>query len=565
VAAYAAMFLGIGITLLLPWPLKFIIDNVLADAGAVAILAPLTDSQQLLVLAGSIGVLAIVAATVQSVEKVLHAKVRERFSYRLRDDLVQKVYRLSRAMRQSEMSGELTMRLVSDAQQVSRLYCKTLPRAAKHVLTAIATLVSIFIISLPLGIASLLVAAMLAMLVVSYGPRLARAAATKRRHEGHVSAHTQETINGIEHIQAMALEERSRNRYLAAAGASLKAGIDETRMAVRLERNSQILAGISLALVAGIGGIAVINRHMLLGELTVCLSYIVLLLKPIEKINEMAMSISRGVVRARRLNDLFAADTTPDAHMGKGLAERIRRIDCVDLGFRYPESDDDILCGLNHSFRTGECTSITGPSGCGKSTLLRLILGLQSPSSGALTVNGKNYVDLQRSSLRTQFAVLLQDAHLFAGSIRDIVTEANPLAGDNAIRDTLKNVHLLHDVDSLPLGLETPIDEAGARFSGGQKARLLLARALLSERPVLLLDEPFANLDDESRHIIVACLAEAKKQCIVIIVTHERALLSLADHVLTVDDFRAGQAPAYDDQSKTPPRFRGPGNLEVFA
>lgn len=565
VAAYAAMFLGIGISLLLPWPLKFIIDNVLADAGGVAILAPLTDSQQLLVLAGSIGILAIAAATVQAVEKVLHAKVRERFSYRLRDDLVRKVYRLSRATRQSEMSGELTMRLVSDTQRVSRLFCKTLPTAAKHVLTAIATLVSIFVISLPLGIASALMAAILTALVLSYGPRLARVATTKRRHEGYVSAHTQETINGIEHIQAMALEEQSRTRYLAAAGASLKAGVDETRMAVRLERNSQILAGISLALVAGIGGIAVINSHMLLGELTVCLSYIALLLKPVEKINEMAISISRGMVRANRLSDLFAADMTPEAHMGMGLTERISRIDCVDLGFRYPDSDDAVLSGLNHSFRTGECTSVVGPSGCGKSTLLRLILGLQSPTSGALTVNGKNYDDLQRGSLRTQFAVLLQDAHLFAGSIRDIVTEANPLAGESAIRDALKDVYLLHHVESLPLGLETPIDEAGARFSGGQKARLLLARALLSERPVLLLDEPFANLDAGSRHIILACLAEAKKQRILVIVSHERALAGLADHVLTADDFRAGQKPAHDDKSDTMPRFPEPGNLEVFA
>ncbi len=553
VAAYSAMLLGIGLTLLMPWPLKFIIDSVLAGKGGVAILAPLTDSQQLLVLAGSIGVLAAIAAFVQALEKVLHAKLREQFSYNLRDDLVQKVIRLSRATQQSEMSGELTMRLSSDSQQVSRLFCKTLPMAAKHLLTAAATLISIIAISLPLGIASFLVAAILTALVASYGPRLARVSATKRRQEGRVSAHTQETINGIEHIQAMALEKQSRNRYLETAAAGLKAGVDEIRMAVRLERSSQILAGISLALVAGIGGIAVINGHLLLGELTVCLSYIALLLKPIEKINELAVSISRGLARADRVSQLFAADTTPEVSMGAVLTEKVSRIDCVNLGFHYPDSDDDIVQGLNHSFRSGECTSIAGPSGCGKSTLLRLLLGLQLPTSGALSANGKNYDDLERSSLRSQFAVLLQDAHLFAGSVRSIVTEANPQATEGAIRKVLKDVYLLHEIEALPLGLETPVDEAGARFSGGQKARLLLARALLSERPVLLLDEPFANLDEESRRIILACLTEAKKRCILIIVTHEQALLGLADHVLTADEFRAGQESRCDDSHPARP------------
>ncbi len=565
VTAYAATVLGIGVTLMLPWPLKFIIDSVLTDQGGLSILAPLGNGQQLLVLAASIGVLATAAALVQSTEKVMHARVRERFNYRLRDDLMQTVHRLSREMRQSEMSGELTMRLVSDTQRVSRLFCKTIPIAAKHMLTAIATLGSIIVISRPIGFAALVVAAVLTALVVSFGPRLARVAAARRGLEGRVSAHTQETINGIEHIQAMALEEQSRNEYLKAAGASLKAGVDEVRMAVRLERNSQIIAGLSLALVAGIGGIAVINGAMLLGELTVCLSYIALLLKPIEKINELAISIGRGVARANRVSDLFAADTTPDSRTGTVLTERVDRIDCVNLGFHYPDSDDPILSGLNHSFRRGECTSIAGPSGCGKSTLLRLILGLQSPTSGALQVNGKNYGDLQRGSLRTQFAVLLQDAHLFAGSIRDIVTEANPIASDSAIWDVLNDVYLLQDIEALPLGLETPIDEAGARFSGGQKARLLLARALLSERPVLLLDEPFANLDDDSRRIILACLAEAKKHRILIIVTHERALLGLADHVLTAGDFRGAQEPASGDKSETLPRLSESGDLEVFA
>lgn len=536
-AAYSVSFLGVVFSLLLPWPLKFMIDTVLTGQGDLPLLAVFSGTQQLIVLAGSMAFLATLAAIVQAAEKVMHAKIRERFSYRLRDDLIRKVYRLSRESQQEEMSGELTMRLVSDTQLVSRLFCKTFPITARHVLTAAAALVSITLISLPIGFASFVMAALLATLVVTYGPRLALAAATKRRHEGRMSAHTQETINGIEHIQAMALENQARSRYLDNASASLRAGVDEIRTAVRLERSSQILAGASLALVAGIGGMAVVRGHLLLGELTVCLSYIAQLLKPIERINEIAQAISRGLARADRIHDLFDADVTPESPKGAIVAERIHRIECSNLGYRYRDSDHDVVAGFNHTFRVGECTSIVGPSGCGKSTLLRLILGLQSPTGGVMSINGRNYGDLNLGALRTQFAVLLQDAHLFAGSIRDIVSEANTSASDFAIQAALRDVDLLHVVDSLPSGLDTPIDEAGARFSVGQRARLLLARALLSERPVLLLDEPFANLDEDSRRVILQCLEEAKTDRILIVVTHEQALRGLADHVLTVHNF----------------------------
>jgi ATP-binding cassette subfamily B protein len=535
--AYATSLLSVALALLLPWPLKFMIDGVLVANSTVAVIGMLTKGQQLLVLAGAMTMLAALAATVQAREKVLHAKVREKFSFALRDDLVQKLYRLSRDTRQAEMSGELTMRMVSDTQLLSRLFCKTFPTAIKHGLTAVATLLAIVAISRSIGLVSLLMAALLAVLVVHHGPRLAAAAAAKRHQEGHVSAHTQENIHAIEHIQAMGLEEQSRHRYLQKARASLSAGVDEIRVAVRLERSSQIVAGLSLAAVAGLGGLAVTRGHLSLGELTVCLSYLTQLLKPIERINEIAKSISRGLARAARIRDLLAAETTPESPGGALLSEPIASISCRNLRFQYAGSVSALVSRLNHVFRLGECTAIVGPSGCGKSTLLRLLMGLQSPTHGSIRANDLAYDELHLGQLRTQFAVLLQDPHLFAGSVRDIVTEINSSAADDDIRRVLDDVHMMTEVDALRQGLDTPIDEAGARFSTGQRTRLLLARALLSQRPVLLLDEPFANLDDKSRRIILNCLAAAKKSRIVIVVTHELGLLELADHVLTEENF----------------------------
>ena len=537
-AAYGISVVGVILTLMLPWPLKFMIDDVLSGAGQFALLQVFSVQQQVIVLAVAMAILASLVAIVLAADKILHAKVRERFSYCLRDDLLQQLYRLSRPSRQKEMSGELTMRLVSDTQQVSRLFCKTFPMTLKHIITAVLALVAIMLINVLIGLVALLMAGVLAGIVLVYGPRLNAAAAKKRDREGRVSALTQQTVNGIEHVQAMALEEQARTRYLDVAASSLHAGVDETRVAVSLERSSQYIAGLALALVAGVGGIAVVDGNLSLGTLTVCLAYMAQLLKPIEKINQVATSISRGMVRADRIRKLFLADVVVDVSAGKLAPQRIQQIDCTDLSFRYEGHTQDTITGFNRYFRMGECTFVIGPSGCGKSTLLRLILGLQSPTSGKISVNGQDYNDVDARALRSQFAVLLQDAHLFAGSIREILTELRPGASDAQIEQVLAEVRLLDLVNALRDGLDTQIDEAGTKISGGQRARLLLARALISGRPVLILDEPFANLDSASRRIIQRRIAVAKRDHIVIVVSHEKAFVNMADRVVTQVDFQ---------------------------
>jgi len=553
--AYTVSLIGVLLTLLLPWPLKFMIDNVLTGEDSLPLLQSMPLQQQVIVLAGGIVLLATLAAITLGIDKVLHAAVRERFSYTLRDDLLQRLFNLSRFRRQQEMSGELTMRLVSDAQLVSRLFCKTLPLALKHAATAIFTLVSIMLLSVPLGLTALLLAAVLSAVVLYFGPQLSRAAAEKRSREGKVAALTQETVKGIEHVQAMALERRSRDRYLLRAAQSLGAGVREVRVAVRLERSAQVIAGFALASVAGVGGIAVAAGKMSLGTLTVCLAYVTQLLKPIEKLNDIATSMSRGLVRAERIHELLRDEPAARAArpgLDPGLIERI---DCVDLCYRYPGNTENTVAGLNHSFRRGECTAVTGASGCGKSTLLRIILQLQTPTCGQITVNGHDYRSVDNEFLRTQFAVLLQDAHLFAGTVREILTELKPGVAVHQLRQALADVDLLDLVDAMPDGIDTPIDESGGRISGGQRARLLLARALVSERPVLALDEPFANIDAESRHIILQSLMRAKQDRIVIVVSHESGSRSIADSVLTLAGMQVA-APDPCNTVVTPIRFR---------
>jgi len=534
--AYAFSITGLLLALAVPWPLKFLIDGVLQQQSLPPALASMSAPVQVFLLASMMFVLAMLAATVLAFDKVTHARVREQFAFTLRDDALQGIQRLSRSSQLSERSGELVMRLLGDVSQVSRLFCKTAPLVTKHIFTALATLIAVTMISLPLGIVALVMATALAFLIIHFGPALSRAASQKRALEGQLAGLTHEIIKGIEHVQAMALEHQTRVAYLDNAAKSLHAGVEEIRVAVSLERASQILAGLSIALIAGIGGYMVVLESMSLGTLTVCLAYVTQLLKPIEKINEIAASISRSLVRARRLQDLFQAEIVEADFDGTTMPTRIRLIECQNLSYRYPQNAQDTIRGLTHRFEQGQCTAIVGASGSGKSTLLRLLMRLESPTGGQITVNGITHKEIQTYALRSQFAVLLQQSHLFAGSMREILSELRSEASDTDLENALRDVGLNDLVRSLPLGLDTQVDEAGNRISGGQRTRLLLARALVSQRPVLILDEPFANIDEESKRIVIQRLAAVKRDIILIVVTHEKELLAIADCVLCVEN-----------------------------
>ena len=279
VFAYGFSLANVLIGLVLPWPLKYLIDGVLVGTEPVPLLPSWPTEAQVAVLAGSMALLAWTAALTLSAEKVLHARVREEFGLSLRDRLVQQIYRLSPFARQGEHSGELTMRLVSDSQLVSRLFCKTAPRAIKDLGLAVATLSVIFWIDPQIGLVALSLALLLGVVIVRYGPALNAAAKEKRHREGRVAALTQESIAGIQHIQAMALEDQARERYLDESAISLRAGVDEVRVAVAMERAAQVSSGCAMALIAGVGGLLVLRGQLTLGVLTVCIAYVTQLLK----------------------------------------------------------------------------------------------------------------------------------------------------------------------------------------------------------------------------------------------------------------------------------------------
>jgi ATP-binding cassette subfamily B protein len=485
--------------------------------------------------------ISVLGAFASAAEKLRNAKLREQLGLEVRDRILAHIQGLSFLRISEHKTGELVLRLADDGQKVVRLLTKTTPVLFRYLLTTILAFTALFILSAWIGVFSLLAVLVLGLMVRRYAIPLRGASRAKRSAEGEVSALAQELIRGLPNTQIQGMEKLVSKRFNGKSRISLRAGVHETRIAVSMEKTMQLANGIIIALVIGIGAYLVLMGRLSLGSLTVCVAYITQLLKPVEKINELASSISRGLARGEKLVQLLEDHSgIQDQPSALRLLPPIAKIEIENLTYAYPHEGktaktNAALKQINLTLEVGSLTVIVGPSGCGKSTLINLLLRMMDPDAGQIRINNIPYRDVRVSSLRRQFAVMLQRTHLFSGSIRDHFRVPDQRFSTLQIWNVLEQVAMDDFILSLPEALDSEIGEDAVKLSGGQRARLALARCLLMDRPVLLLDEPLANVDPASREIILDALDKYRVGRICVVVTHQMEMAARADRIITLD------------------------------
>ncbi|MFQ5481568.1 MAG: ABC transporter ATP-binding protein [Nitrospinaceae bacterium] len=560
-ASYFLNLIAVGAVVISPWPLKILIDNVLGTDPLPAFLQKATQGISPTAMVASLALgsafIVLIMAGAAAWGKLLNARIRETLVLELRDRLLGHLQILSHTLRLTHRSGELVLRLIDDVNQIIRLITRTLPIVFRHLMGIVTTFAVMFWVEPRLAAMSAVIMLVLGLMVGRYTRPLQKASRVKRTTEGATASLAQEIVRGMQTVQVLGLEASVRKRFKAANSKSLAAGVDELRAAVNMERTLQAANGMAVGLIMAGGGIFVLQNHITVGELTVFVAYIVQLLKPIEKINELASAVARGVARGEMVLALLtlepavqetAAAVKPvhTGHLGKGPLE------LRNVSFSYaPGSPDElpqkILDNVNLRLERGKLAVLTGPSGAGKSTLLNLLLRLFDPLSGKITLGNVPYRQLPLETLRRQFAVMLQDTHLFAGSLRDVLQPPDKELKDRHLWQALELVSLENHIHQIPHKLDAQLGEEGLNFSGGQRARLSLARAFLLDRPILLLDEPLANVDVDSQKIIMEALDSIRKDRMCLVMTHQLSLLEKADVVLKLENHKifeiSGQPP----------------------
>ena len=421
----------------------------------------------------------------------------------------------------------------------------------QNVATVLLILVVMLWLDLRLAAFGVVLVPALAAVIRHYSKSLWAASRDKRRHEGKVSGLAQEIVRGLPVIQALGGERQARTRFERRNRKRLSAGVEETRVAVRMEQTLQVAQGFALALMTGAGALLVLRGQLTVGELTVFAAYVAQLLKPIEKLNDLSETAGRGFAGGERLLSLLSQKPSVEDAPGAFEVGRARGlVEFRNVWFKYPNEDERaeyVLRGVDMRLEPGRLSVLVGQSGAGKSTIMSLLVRLFDPTGGDVLLDGRPLREITLRSLRAQVAVMTQDTHLFSGSLRRALVPdgAEPTAEE--IWEALALVALDDFVRELPRQLETKLGEDALNLSGGQRQRLSLARAFLLDRPVLLLDEPLANVDDASAAVILRALDSLRATRTCLAITHQTQLLDYADVVYRLEDGRVfAEEEAYD-------------------
>ena len=534
--SYFLRTLAIGAALFAPWPLKLIIDHVITSHST-----PRPD-RMVMWMAGLFLFVTVCGAIANAAEKNISARIRERLTLSIRDRLLGHLQTLAPTFRNDNRSGELVLRLVDDSDLFVRILTKTLPLVFQQFATLLLTLVVMFVVDVRLGLLASVLVPVVAVVCRHYSRRLWTASRQKRKHEGRVSGLAQEIVRGMPVIQALGREGYARNKFANINVKRLKAGVEETRVAVRMERTLQIIQGVALALVTGGGALLALHGQITIGELTLFTAYVAQLLKPIEKLNDLAETSGRGFAGGERLLALLEQEAlVKDSPGAIELRRAVGVIEFRNVWFEYPDISVGrgvVLRGINLRLEPGRLAVLQGESGAGKSTILSLLVRLFDPLEGEILLDGVPLRQIKLKSLRSLVAIMTQELHLFSGTLRSVLMPTEMELSEACLWDALSLVALDEFVRALPHKLDTPLGEDGLNLSGGQRQRLSLARAFLLDRPILLLDEPLANVDAASAAVILKALDRLRAGRTCLAITHESTLLDYADDVYCLKDGR---------------------------
>ncbi len=447
-------------------------------------------------------------------------------------------------------TGELTTLATRGIDALDDYFARYLPQLGLAVVVPLAVLARIVTGDWISALTIVLTLPLIPLFMVLIGWATQARMDRQWRLLARLSGHFLDVVEGLPTLKVFGRAKAQAASIRAITGAYRRATLRTLRIAFLSSFALELLATISVALVAvGIG------MRLVHGELDLSTGLMVLVLAPeaylpLRQVGAQYHAAAEGLAAAE---EVFAVLETPLPAPGTTAAPEGTALAVEDLVVRHPGRSADSLPATSFEVRSGETVALVGPSGAGKSTLLSVLLGFTAPYAGRTLADGQDIASLSPDSWRQRIAWVPQHPHLFAGTIAENVRLARPDADDAAVRAALGDAGALDFVEALPDGLATRLGEAGAGLSAGQRQRLALARAFLADRPILLLDEPTANLDGASEEAIVSAVRRLAVGRTVLLVVHRPALLAVADRVVRLPD----PAGAVDAMSAGP----GPGTV----
>ena len=558
----AAQLALAGLTALAPWPAKLIIDHVLTgeplpEPWRWLGLLPGASSRTglLVVLAVATIVVFLLRQVVLAVQRVHQVATGRRMSYDLTQDALQQVQRQSLIGLQRHRRGDLLSRIVQDAGCVEQLVFGV-GLAAAASLAELGVMGGVMLgLSPLLAVASLAVLAPLAWQVARFARPMTSWSAAEAAGEGTVVADAERVLSMLPDVQAFTAEEREADAFRRVVSHWWRSGVRLQQIMVRFEFGITVVTAAGAAVVLGIGGLLVMRGRVSVGDLVVFTTYLAALQAPVTALVYLSATWAQARAGADRVLEVWGEDTAivePASPVAfPPVDPRGARVELRGVTVGY-EPGRPVLHEVDLAVQPGQTVALVGPSGAGKTTLVSLLPRFLDPWQGEVRIDGVDLRQARLRDVRRRVALVRQDPILLPASVADNIAYGRPDATREQIEAAAADAGAAEFIDRLADGYDTVLGEDGATLSGGQRARLAIARAFLKDAPLLILDEPTAALDARTVALLVDAIARLTRDRTVLVIAHRPTTIHRADIVLTLDHGRITSTDTHQPTGATP-------------
>ena len=543
VAAVCTLLLAAA-DLLRPWPLKLIFDYVLFNKRVPHSLAflhlVLSHGQIWAIVAISSGIIVISLIKSFAAYAQLHivSQIGFRFAHSLRRALFVHLQRLSLSFHARMRSGELITNITSDTNVLRDALIEFVLTFISEFLTLVGMLVIMVILNWKLSLIVLAVAPVLILLSLLRYRKIRDSARRQRKAEGKIASKASEVFSSMHVVQAFGRENYEKERFETDSVEALKESVRTARLEAAAARAADLTVSIGTWAVVLIGSLEALRGQMTPGNVLVFAAYMNSMNSPIRNLAKLSSRVSRATVTAGRIADVLNLE--PDVQDDPNAIEAANlkgQITFDNVSFAY-EAGSPVLENVSLRVAPGQHVALLGRSGSGKSTLSALTLRLYDPQSGSISVDGVDIKKYRRESLRREIGIVLQDALLFATTVRENIAYGKLDATEDEIIAAAKAANAHDFIMELENGYETVVGERGATLSGGQRQRIAIARTFIRDMPILILDEPMTGLDVESESTVREALRRLMAGRTSILITHDLPVAAEADLILLLADGR---------------------------
>jgi subfamily B ATP-binding cassette protein MsbA len=542
--------------LLDPWPLKIVFDHVLGSKpmphwlGSLVALIGHDKSAILEFAALAVISIAAVGALSAYFEKYLTTSVGQWVMHDLRRTLYHHIQRLSLTYHDQKRTGDLISTVTSDIDSIQDFISSVLLGMIVNTLTLVGMLAVMFFLNWRFTLIALSVAPALFIVVYSFTRRIKQASRAVRKKEGEVVSVVQEVLSSIRVVKAFTREDYEQERFEQQSLESVETALRARSLKAKLAPTVEILVAVGTSLVLWYGVHLVLTGAMTAGSLLVFLLYLGKMYKPMRELSKMTDTLSKTVVGYERIQEVLETESdVRDLRGARSAATFKGAIGFSHVEFAYAKGGQ-ILQDVDFKIEPGQIAAFVGPTGAGKTTIASLVARFYDPTSGQVMIDGQDIRRYKVKSLRRQISFVLQETLLFRAPVWQNIAYGRPEASRNEIIAAAKLASADEFIVGMADGYDTMVGERGVTLSGGQRQRIAIARAIIRQAPILILDEPSSGLDAASEEVVFEALERLMEGKTAIVIAHRLATVRRADVIFVLDKGKIVERGTHDELLK---------------